>query len=331
MAHLRFQFAKRKSVADFVSENLPNHFLYHCLKAHIDLPDETILEAFNEAYQTCINVLAEPDIETARSASLPSMGGKAPRSSLLHYSFVYYLLSFHEEAAMLRPFLLNVRAMLEAQMPELSCHLIEDADKLSQEFPGTISFDEHPYLPLPQSGNSHADCGYIKIPTLILLAERLPPDDAKLVLDIVSAAVAFDKGDWHTILQMAKEHAFLRSETVLYTSRFHLRDGQTSRFIKILRTIWKLNIFLDERNQYVEKFEDLASSFCCFLNTKQTSTISNLLYEGRQVKEETYLKDFDTMKEKARNYFFKDDDPQNMAGKSTKADAKEYSQGELKM
>ena len=37
------------------------------------------------------------------------------------------------------------------------------------------------------------------------------------------------------------------------------------------------------------------------------------------------------MKEKARNYFFKDDDPQNMAGKSTKANAKEYSQGELKM
>ncbi len=81
MAHLRFQFAKRKSVSDFVSENLPNHFLYRCLKAHIDLPDETILEAFNEAYQTCINVLAESDIETARSAS-PSLILSAERSWL---------------------------------------------------------------------------------------------------------------------------------------------------------------------------------------------------------------------------------------------------------
>ena len=95
--------------------------------------------------------------------------------------------------------------------------------------------------------------------------------------------------------------------------------------------MWKLNIFLDERNQYVEKFEDLASSFCCFLNAQKTSTISNLLYEGRQVKEETYLKDFDTMKEKARDYFFKGEDPKDKAGKSTKADAKEYSQGVLKM
>ena len=95
--------------------------------------------------------------------------------------------------------------------------------------------------------------------------------------------------------------------------------------------MWQLNIFLDERNQYAEKFEDLASSFCCFLNTKQTSTISNLLYEGRQIKEETYLKDFDTMKEKARDYFFKEDDPKGKAGESKKTDAKDYSQGELKM
>ncbi len=331
MAHQRFHFVKRKSLAAFLSENLPNHFLYRCLKANTNLPDETILEAFNEAYQYCIDVLAEPDIRNARSASLPTMGASAPRSSLLRYCFVYYLLSFHEEAALLRPFLSNVRAMLEAQLPELSFHLIEDADKLSQEFPSTISFDEHPYLPLPQSDNSLADSRYVKIPTLILLAERLPPDDAKLVLDIISAAIAFEKSDWHTILEMAKEHTFLRSETVLYTSRFHLRDGQTSRFIKILRTMWLLNIFLDEKNQYAGKFEDLAYSFCCFLNTQQTSTISNLLYEGRQVKEETYLKDFDTMKKNAREYFFKGDDPKDKAVKSTKTDAKEYSQGELKM
>ena len=329
MAHQRFHFVKRKSLAAFLSENLPNHFLYRCLKANTNLPDETILEVFNEAYQYCIDILAEPDIRNARSASLPAMGASAPRSSLLRYCFVYYLLSFHEEAANLRPLLFNMRAMLEAQMPELSSHLIEDADKLSQEFPGTISFDEHPFLPLPQSGNSLADSRYVKIPTLILLAERLPPDDANLVLDIISAAIAFDRSDWHTILEMAKDHAFLRSKTLLYVSRFHLRDGQTTRFIKILRTMWLLNIFIDERNQYAPKFEDVAYSFLCLLNTQKASTISNLLYEGRKVKLETYLKDFDKMKKDAREYFFKGEGKEDETDEST--DAKEYSQGELEM
>jgi hypothetical protein len=41
MSHPRFHFEKRKSLADFLFENIPNQFLYHCLKTSTSFPDET--------------------------------------------------------------------------------------------------------------------------------------------------------------------------------------------------------------------------------------------------------------------------------------------------
>ncbi len=140
MLQQRFHFEKRKSVADFLSENLPNQFLYRCLKANTSLPEETILEAFNEAYTISIAVLAEPDIHTSRSASFPLMAQSASRSSILAHCFVFFLLSFHEKAADLRLYLGNLRNMLEKAIPEIFRPVLLSATSLAPLYPNSVTF-----------------------------------------------------------------------------------------------------------------------------------------------------------------------------------------------
>ena len=64
-----FHFKKRKSVADFLSENLPNQILYATVKQNTNLPEEAILDAFNDAYAICLDVTNSPEVSTARSDS----------------------------------------------------------------------------------------------------------------------------------------------------------------------------------------------------------------------------------------------------------------------
>jgi hypothetical protein len=279
MAHQRFHFVKRKSLAAFLSENLPNYFLYRCLKANTNLPDETILEVFNEAYQYCIDVLAEPDIRNARSASLPAMGASAPRSSLLRYCFVYYLLSFHEEAANLRPLLFNMRTMLEMYLPEIISPLSDSVHRLAEMFTGTISFDEKPSKPLPRPGNSLISDQYIKIPTLIILAERLPPSETRIVLDVVKQAAAFDKGDWTEILKDLSERCAVRKEPKVLKavhSKFIIDEEEKTTFVKIMKALFDLHIIKNLDGSYTGDFGTFIHDQGELLNTDLVQPYSKL-------------------------------------------------------
>lgn len=119
MIYSRKLFHSRRSIDDFLAENLPNCILYECLRKNTLLSDETILTAFNEAYQTCIGVLAEPEQQSSLSDSLGSYALNAPQSSLLRLCFTYYLLSFHKEAPNLYHYLTNLKKILEVRLPEV--------------------------------------------------------------------------------------------------------------------------------------------------------------------------------------------------------------------
>lgn len=267
MSHQRFRFEKRKSVADFLSENIPNHFLYRCLKANTNLPDETILQAFNEAYQLCINILAEPDIQNARSTALPEMGRSAPRSSLLNYSFAYFLLSFHEEVANLRPLLFNVGAMLDTQLPEVFKPLADSAERLAPLFPATINFEQVPAMALPPPNSSLASDQFVRIPTLMILAERLSNHDATLVLSVVEQALAFDKGDWSKILKDFIDRFSWRIEPRCLHSKFYIDQDQKTTFVKIMKALLDLRIIKNIDGTFASDLDSFTADLGELFNT----------------------------------------------------------------
>lgn len=67
MSSPRFRHQPRKSIDDFLSENIPNQIIFKCLKDNAGLSVPIILDAFNDAYSICIEVIANPDLHTARS------------------------------------------------------------------------------------------------------------------------------------------------------------------------------------------------------------------------------------------------------------------------
>ena len=302
MSHQRFRFEKRKSLADFLSENIPNQFLYHCLKASTSFPDETILEAFNEAYQKCIDVLASPDIENARSAALPEMGRSAPRSSLLHYCIVYYLLSFHEEAANLRPLLFNLDAMLDAQMPDVFKPLKDSVEHLAPLLHGHVSFSETPVsaIPLPPPLNDRDQ--YVRIPTLMYYAERLSNHDAKVVLEAAKYAAAYDKGDWAKILEMDLARISLRPEAGVILSPYTIKDRQLTNFIKLLSMIYELSIFKTIDGSKMPSSDNFVIEVSSYFNA-DASNVRSLLSSAKQT--ENFMEVFDTLRDHAEAYYYK--------------------------
>ena len=302
MSHQRFRFEKRKSVADFLSENISNQFLYHCLKANTSLPDETILEAFNEAYQKCIDVLASPDTENARSAALPEMGRSAPRSSLLHYCIVYYLLSFHEEAANLRPLLFNLDAMLDAQMHDVFKPLKDSVEHLSPLLHGHVNFHESlASAMLPPAPVNNSD-QYVRIPTLMYYAEKLSNHDAKVVLEAVKYAADYDKGDWAKILEMDLTRISLRPEPGVILSPYTIVKKQLTNFIKLLSMIYELNIFKTIDGSKMPSSENFVIEVSSYFNA-DASNVRSLLSSAKRT--ENFMDVFDELRDHAEAYYYK--------------------------
>lgn len=302
MSHPRFHFERRKSLTDFLSENIPNQFLYHCLKASTSFPDETILEAFNEAYQKCIDVLASPDTENARSAALPEMGRSAPRSSLLYYCIVYYLLSFHEEAANLRPLLFNMDAMLDAQMPDVFKPLKDSVEHLVPLLLGHVSFHESPVSAMPPPAPINDSDQYVKIPTLMYYAEKLSNHDAKVVLEAAQYAAAYDKGDWEKILEMDLARISLRPEAGVILSPYTIVNRQLTNFIKLLSMIYELSIFKTIDGSKMPSSEDFVIEVSSYFNA-DASNVRSLLSSAKRT--ENFLDVFDELRNHAEAYYYK--------------------------
>lgn len=302
MSHPRFHFERRKSLTDFLSENIPNQFLYHCLKASTSFPDETILEAFNEAYQKCIDVLASPDTENARSAALPEMGRSAPRSSLLYYCIVYYLLSFHEEAANLRPLLFNLDAMLDAQMPDVFKPLKDSVEHLVPLLLGHVSFHESPVSAMPPPAPINDSDQYVKIPTLMYYAEKLSNHDAKVVLEAAQYAAAYDKGDWEKILEMDLARISLRPEAGVILSPYTIVNRQLTNFIKLLSMIYELSIFKTIDGSKMPSSEDFVIEVSSYFNA-DASNVRSLLSSAKRT--ENFLDVFDELRNHAEAYYYK--------------------------
>jgi len=322
MSHPRFHFERRKSLTDFLSENIPNQFLYHCLKASTSFPDETILEAFNEAYQKCIDVLASPDTENARSAALPEMGRSAPRSSLLYYCIVYYLLSFHEEAANLRPLLFNLDAMLDAQMPDVFKPLKDSVEHLVPLLLGHVSFHESPVSAMPPPATINDSDQYVRIPTLMYYAEKLSNHDAKVVLEAAQYAAAYDKGDWEKILEMDMARISLRPEAGFAHSKYHIRDGQATTVLKVMKPLFLLKVFEDAKGFAASNFDDFIYPVFEFFNTPLNSTPSGLLSEAK--KTNSFMDVYKKITDMAQAYYDKGNALENTKGKPT---VKDSSQG----
>lgn len=303
MSHQRFRFEKRKSLADFLSENIPNQFLYHCLEASTSFPDETILEAFNEAYQKCIDVLASPDIENARSAALPEMGRSAPRSSLLHYCIVYYLLSFHEEAANLRPLLFNLGAMLDAQMPDVFKPLKDSVEHFTPLLHGHVSFHESPPSAMPPPAPVNDRDQYVRIPTLMYYAERLSNHDAKVVLEAAKYAAIYAKGDWAKILEMDLARISLRPEPRVIRSPYTIAKKQLTNFVKLLHMIYELSIFKTIDGSKMPSSEDFVIEVSSYFNA-DASNVRSLLSSAKRT--ENFMDVFDKLRDLAEAYYYED-------------------------
>lgn len=314
MLQQRFHFEKRKSVADFLSENLPNQFLYRCLKANTSLPEETILEAFNEAYTISIAVLAEPDIHTSRSASFPLMAQSASRSSILAHCFVFFLLSFHEKAADLRLYLGNLRNMLEKAIPEIFRPVLLSATSLAPLYPNSVTFQPSSAAAISAQPALNDSQQYVKIQSLMIHAELLPNYEAATVLRVIRATLADESGDWDKILEMAIERILERPEAKNLHSPYHIADRQITNFVKIVRAVFDLRMLKQENGLYVSNFEDFVNSLGDFFNTP-IKTPHGLLASAKQAK--NYMDVFEKIYQYALDFYEKGDALENTGNKPT--------------
>lgn len=290
-------------MADFLSENSPNQFLYRCLKANTDLPEETILAAFNEAYTICIDVLAAPDIHTSRSANFSTLASRASRASLLAHCFVYFLLSFHEKAPELRDYLANLAEALEQAMSDIFTPIKMSAITLSPLYPATVTFKPSSAAAVEEQPALNESKQYVKIRNIILRAEQLPNHEATTVLETVRVAIADERSDWDTILAYEIDKVRNRPEPAYGQSRFRIRDKHLTGFLKVVRALADYKVFQDDKG-LVCTYENVASALCLFFNAHPKS-VHGVLSEAK--KTQSYMEFFYELEDVAEA-FYKDKD-----------------------
>lgn len=292
MYYSRHHFRPRKSIDDFLAESLPNRILYECIRKNTLLSDETILTAFNEAYQTCIDVLAEPEQQSSLSDNLSSFALNAPLSSLLRLCFTYFLLSFHKEAPSLQHYLSNLKKLLEVRLPEVFQPLMSAASSVVPLFPDSITFTDAPCEPLLERSR---DC--VKIASLVKKAKELSKPDADILLKALQTVFAEEDSDWKELIRLAIEQNEIRMEPKRTNTIYQIRKGQNTTLIKILKALFDLRIILDDKGFYLSNFEAFAYDVCAFFNAKLKKTPHGTLYDARQT--DCYTDVFDKLKELA--------------------------------
>lgn len=296
-----FHFKKRKSVADFLSENLPNQILHATVKQNTNLPDEAILAAFNEAYAICLDVINSPEVSTARSDSYATMTDGIARSTLVSLAFAYFLLSFHQEATHLRRYLANLKDLLDKRLPDLFHPIYIAATSMSTLIPGTSSFG----YPIVNTSTYYIydPRQFVSIQHVMRKAEERPKEEAIIVLDTLSAAVAEENGDWNRIFEYQIQRISKRPDPTIPSSPYRIREKRMTDFVKIMKACRKLSIFEEENGLYVRNFEKFVIAFGRFFNT-EIKHPDNLLSGA---KDRNFMKIFDELKTAGDQIFRKGD------------------------
>lgn len=301
-------------MADFSSENMPNQILCSCLKANTNIPDELILDAFNEAYPICIDVLTHPELHIARSEDFTRIASNASRSSLLAYCFVYFLLSFTEKAEELQPYLSNLKELLLDRMPDIFKPIMLSASSIAPMLPGSVIFDlpQAAAMPEPQALNDTKQ--FVKIQTLMRKAAELPKDDHIKALKLIRSTVAEESGNWDQILSMAIDQAIERPDVDIPRSPYKISYRQLTSFVKLARVIYELKIFEKHDGGKLTNAEDFVTNLCSYFNT-EIANVRSVLSSAKQT--ENFLDIFDQLRDKAVIYYSKGLDLDNHSGKPT--------------
>ena len=296
MSYTRHYFSPRKFIDDFRNESLLNRILYECLKKNFSLPDETILAAFNNAYQTCINVLAEPVQQTLLSDNLSDFAANAPRSSLLQLCLAFFLLSFHEEAESLGHYLANLQAVLDTHLPEIFRPLQAATSILSS---GSTVIADTPCEPLPERKSDS-----VKIANLIKTAQELPKHDADVLLKALQVVIAEEECDWKELVKLAIEQNSSRIEHAPPRSPYHIIDRKMTAFVKLFRLIYKLHIFEKNDGSIVSNSYDFIVDLGNYFNTKINNP-RNLMSAAKRT--DCFMDEFNRLRSLAEAYYNDED------------------------
>lgn len=282
-------------MADFLSENLPNQILHATVKENSNLPDEDILNAFNQAYAFCLEVLDAPDLHTARSESYDTMTDGISRPTLLYLAFAYFLLSFHQEATNLRRFLGNLKKLLETRLPEVFHPIYIAATSMSSLIPGSCSFGypvSHTFAPL-----IYEPCQFVSIQHVMRKAEEmLSKEDTLMVLQVLKETVIEASGDWASIIDYEMKRVAEMPDPSVPHSDYRIREKCITAFVVVMRVCAELKVFEDLNGYVIPNKEKFIISFGEFFNTKIKNP--SKLYSGAK-ETDKFLWFFDKMKETA--------------------------------
>lgn len=296
MSHTRHHFKPRRSIDDFLIENLLNRVICENLRKDAMLPDETILDAFNKAYKTCIDVLAEPERQTLLSDDLGRLSANAPRSSLLRLCLTYFILSFHEEAPNLQHYLSNLKKVLEDHFNAVFSSLMAATSSL---LPGSVLLDEALREPFPERQQ-----GYVKISTLIKKALKLPKKEADTFLKILLTIIAEEESDWKELIKIAIKQNNDRIERSPFGGPYHLAKGQVATFIKLFRIIYELHIFEADDSTVASNYEEFIYKVGIFFNV-EIKNIRSRLHSAKGTS--NFMTVFNRLRTLANAYYKKGD------------------------
>lgn len=297
----RFRHQPRKSIDDFLSENIPNQIIFKCLKDNIGLSEPIILDAFNDAYSICIEVIANPDLHTARSENFKN-SYPVNQDSLLANSIAFALLSFHEDAKQLARFLSNLKELLCRQFEETFQPLLIATSALSSILRGSVSF--RPPSQPSETNILSPDKQFISIPKLMQNARDLPKSDAITVLNFLRRNVLEASGDWSEVLGMEVERISMLPETTPAKSRYRIAKDHQTTFVKLIKIISQTHIFETTDGKTVSNVEDFIRDLATYLNT-EIKNPSSLLAASRRT--ENFMSIFDAIHDYALDYYTKED------------------------
>ena len=301
MSQSNFHFQRRKSVADFLSENLPNQILHATVKESSDLPDEDILKAFNDAYGICLEVLAAPDLNTARSETYETMTDGITYSTLVSLSFAYFLLSFHQDAPKLRRYLSNLKRLLEKRLPDFFHPIYIAATSMASLIPGSSSFG----YPISQSflPRFYEPRQLISVQHIMLKAKERKKEECIIVLDTLREAIQEASGDWAKIIENEIRRISQSKDPAQPFSKYRIGKNNITSFIKIMRVCCEMRIIEEDNGLFVQNMEKFIVALGRFFNT-EIKNYNNMLSEA---KNRDFLKLFDEMRAAAEVVLTKGD------------------------
>ena len=158
--------------------------------------------------------------------------------------------------------------------------------------------------------SDNKDC--VKIQLLIEEAERLPKEEAMVVLKAIRSAVAVGNDDWDRIVELAMERIAERQDVQLSNSSYHIANRQITNFVKIMRAAYDIHIFECNNGLYASNFEEFIGALGTFFNT-EINAPHVLLSTAKQ--NNNFMEVFKKLTAKASDYYTRGDALENTRGK----------------